>query len=179
MDVVAAFLLLEVRGGSAADVKRAVQVHLEHRVPLVHAHLVEEAVAQNARVVDHHVDAAKAVDGRLNDAGCACGIRHAVGIGRGLTTQGFDFVHHFLRGACILAFARDGRTDVIDHHLGALTRHGQRDVAANAATCAGDHDDFVFYQSGFAHFFSPSGRGANVWRASVTPLGVDVSCGVQ
>jgi hypothetical protein len=154
VDVVAAFLLLEVRGGGAADVESAVQVHLEHRVPFVHAHLVEEAVAQDTCVVDHHVDAAKAVDGRLDDAGCACGVRHAVGIGRCLTAHGFDFVHHFLCGACVLAFAGDGRADVVDHHLGTFARHGQRDVAANATTCAGDHDDFVFYQSGFAHFFS-------------------------
>jgi hypothetical protein len=34
-------------------------VHLDDGVELVDAHLVEEAVAQDAGVVDHHVDAAE------------------------------------------------------------------------------------------------------------------------
>ena len=62
-----AFLILEVRCSGAAHVERAVQVHVDHRTPFVFVHLVKDAIAQNAGVVDHAIDAAEMADRRLND----------------------------------------------------------------------------------------------------------------
>ncbi|MPM42227.1 hypothetical protein SDC9_88890 [bioreactor metagenome] len=137
-----AFLLLEVRGGSAAHVVAAVEVHLDHGVPLVQAHLVKEAIAQNARVVDHAVDAAKAVERALHDAPGARSIGHAVGVGHGLAACGLDLFDHLVGGAGIGALAVGGGADVVDHHLGAFGGHRQCHVAPDAAAGARDHDHF-------------------------------------
>ena len=60
-DNTAEALLAEVRPRGADDVVPAVQVHLEHDVPLLGGHLVEGAVTQDARVGHHTVDLAERV----------------------------------------------------------------------------------------------------------------------
>src|SRR3546814_5459527 len=46
--------------------ERALQVHVDDRVPLVLAHVHQHPVAQDAGVVDEHVDAAEGLDGGLD-----------------------------------------------------------------------------------------------------------------
>ncbi|MNT42318.1 hypothetical protein D3C72_1787360 [compost metagenome] len=148
----AAFLFLEMVGRSACHVVAAVQVHLDHGVPFIDAHLVKEAVAQNAGVVDDAVHPAKGVDRALHDAGCGVGVGHAVGVGHGLATSSLDLVDHFLRGAVVMAFATGRGADVVDHDLRAFLGHGQRHIAANAAAGAGDDDNFAFEHLGHVCF---------------------------
>ena len=52
--------------GVAGRGEGAAQVHLDHGVPLVDRHVDQHAVAQDARVVHQHVEAAEGVDGRLD-----------------------------------------------------------------------------------------------------------------
>ena len=118
---------------------------LEHGVPFVHAHLVKKTVAQDARIVHHHIDTAKVLDRRLDDARSPRSIRYAVGVGGGLTTHGQDLMQHLVGRAGILTLARHGTTQVIDHDFGPFTGHGQRNIAANAPTSARHHDNFVLY----------------------------------
>ena len=154
MNEIADLLLFEMWGRGPADIKAAIQMHFQHRVPFVHAHLVKEAVAQNARVVHHHVDAAKVVHRGLHNARGALRVRHAVGVGHRLTAQGLDLVHHFLRRARVMAFARHRRTDVVDHQLGPFARHGQGNIAPNAAAGPGDHHHFAVDQTCCTHVLS-------------------------
>ena len=143
MDVVATALLFEMVGRCAAHVVGAVQVNLDDSVPLVHAHFVEEAITQNACVVNHHVDATKGVERGLNDSTSARYFAHAVGVGNRFTTQRFDLVHDRLRRACVVSFTCDRSTYVIDHDFGTFSRHGQSDVPANATACTGHHHNFA------------------------------------
>ena len=68
VDIGAGRLLLEMRRGGAADVERALEMHGDDGVELLFRHLVEEAVAQIACIVDHAVDAPERIERRLDDA---------------------------------------------------------------------------------------------------------------
>jgi len=161
----AALLLLEMVGGGAAHVVAAVQVHLEHGVPLVQAHLVEEAVAQDAGIVDHAVDAAEVVQRALHDAAGGRGLGHAVHVGHGLAAGGLDLFDHLLRGAGVRALARGRGADVVDHHLGAGRRQGQRHVAPNAAAGPRHHHHLVLHHL-LRHVRRPSVM-SNQWAPSM------------
>ena len=62
-----ALLLAVVLGRGARDEETAVQVHGDHRQPVVGRHPVEDHVAQDAGIVHHAVDAAVMVECRLDD----------------------------------------------------------------------------------------------------------------
>jgi len=53
--------------------------------------------------------------------------------------------------------------EIVDHHLGALARRQDRDVAADAAPRPGDDEDFVLEAVGDGHFspFALERRGAS------------------
>ena len=69
----------------------------------------------------------------------------AVGVGHRLAALGADFIRHLLRRAGVLAFAAYRSADVVHHHFGALGRHQQRELAADAAARAGHHHHLVFH----------------------------------
>ena len=52
----------------------------------------------------------------------------------------------------ITAFAGDGGSDIVHHHLGAVMRHGERDSAADARAGPGDDGDMMLQQR---HRFPP------------------------
>jgi hypothetical protein len=141
----AGLLLLEIGRRGAADVKRAVQVHVDHRLPFLRVHLEEHAIAQDAGVVDDAVDAAEVVDGGFDDGVGAHPARDAVGVGHRLAARSADFVHHFLRRPGVLAFAAYRCADVVHHDFGTLGRHQQRELAADAAARSGHHHDLLFH----------------------------------
>ena len=125
-------------GRRPADIKPAVQVHLDDRIKLVSAHLVEEPIPQDAGVVDHRIDAAKHIERGLHHAIGAGVVRHAVAVGAGLAAQRLDLFDHALRRAGVTALTGQRRPQVIDHYFGALGGALQRDVAADAAAGTGD-----------------------------------------
>ena len=63
----AALLLPVVLGCRTRDEEAAVQVHPDHRQPLLRRHPVEDHIAQDAGVVHDAVDPAVVVERRLND----------------------------------------------------------------------------------------------------------------
>ena len=67
-----------------AHVERAEQVHLEHGLEIVDAHAVEDAVAQEARIVHDTVEAAEGVQRGLDDAVGRGHLGDAVAIGHRL-----------------------------------------------------------------------------------------------
>ena len=62
--VCAGVLILEMRGRRARHEERAVQMHVDDRLPFLQAHVEEEAIAHDAGVVDDTVDAAEAYRAR-------------------------------------------------------------------------------------------------------------------
>src|SRR5580704_13662436 len=63
----AAFLLAVMLRRGAADKETAVQVHRDDGKPVISAHPMEDAVAQNTSVVHHRVDAAEMIQRGLDD----------------------------------------------------------------------------------------------------------------
>ena len=133
----------EMVGGRAADVESAVQVHVDHGVPFLEAHLVEHAIAQDAGVIDHAVKLAEIAD-RVGHHRLRVFItRDAAEVGDRLATHGFDFAHHFF-GRCAFDVGAVGAgTEIVHHHFGASGRHCQRKVAANATSTASHQYHFT------------------------------------
>jgi len=112
-DVAARILALEIGRGGARDVEGAVQVHVDHRFPLLDRHVEEEAVAQDAGVVHHHIDPAERVDGALDDPVRRLPLGDAVGVRDRRAALRLDLLDHLLRRTRVLAFARDRSADVV------------------------------------------------------------------
>jgi hypothetical protein len=138
----AAVLLAEMHRAGSAHVEGAVEVHPQHVRPVRPAHAMEDTVAQNAGVVDQHIDPAK---------GGECGLDDLLGVlrlGDGergsdrLTAAALDLVHHLVGGRGIGAGAFEARADVADDDAPTLAGHRQRNAAADAPSGAGDNCDF-------------------------------------
>ena len=138
---------LEMRRRGARHVETALEVNLDHRIEILLRHLVEDAVAQVAGVVDDAIDSAIQVERILDDRLGRLPHGHTVGVGGRRATERADFVHRLLGRPGIAASAVDGHTQVIHDDLRALARGLDRDPLAHASACAGDHDDFSFQQT--------------------------------
>ena len=147
MDEAAALLLPEMLSGGARHIEGAEEMHLHHRLEIIDAHLVEEAVAQDAGIVDDAVDAPEALDGLAHDAFGGGGIGDAGAIGDGLATGGADGIHHLMSGLLILARAIGAAAQIVDHDPGALGGGQQRDLAPDPAARPGDDDDFALQRT--------------------------------
>ena len=149
MNVGARLLGLEVGSGGARHIERAVQMNIDHGAPFVGAHVVEEAVAQDAGIVDDGVDPPEGIERLLDHAVRRRPVGHAVAVGACLATGRPNLIHHGLSPRAILAFARHARAQVIDQHPCALGCQGQRKLTANAATGPGDQHHLVLQKSFF------------------------------
>ncbi len=123
----------------------AVQVHLEHGVPVLERHLVERAVAQDARVADHAVDLAELVDRGLDDVLGALGLGHGVVVGDRAAAGVLDLLDHLVGHGRSGAGAVAGTAEVVDDDAGALLGERQRILASESASGPGDDDDAVLH----------------------------------
>ena len=130
----------------AARGEGALEVHLDHRVPLRLAHVGEHAVAQDAGVVDEDVEAAEGVDGGLHEALGAVPVADVVGVGDGLAAHGLHLVDHLLGRAGVVALAVHRAAEVVDHDLGAVVGEEERVLAADPPPGARDDRDATLAQ---------------------------------
>ena len=86
--------------------------------------LAMHAVAQDAGVVDQHVEVAERVDRRLDQALGALEVGDALAVGDGLAAGGDDLVDDLLRRRGVGAAAVHVAAEVVDHDLGPVA--GQR-----------------------------------------------------
>ena len=101
-------------------VERALEVHGDHAVPLGLGHAGDEGVAQDAGVVDHHVEAAVGVDRHLDGPlGAVPGGDVLVG-GDRLAAAVADDLDGLVGRAVVGALALGAGTGIADHHLGSL-----------------------------------------------------------
>src|SRR5262245_7062766 len=105
---------------------------------------MEDTIAKDTGVVDHAIDATKVVDRRLDDAFGALRLGNAVPVRNRHAAGLADLADDLLRHAEVAAVALGGAAEIIDHHLAALRRRQQGDLAADAAAGAGHDDDFTF-----------------------------------
>ena len=105
-------------------------------------------MSRDAGVVHDAVELAVGVGRHLDDLAGRNGFRHRLEIGDRGAAALLDFLDHLFgwRGAGSRAVGGDA--GIVDNDLGALTGAEQRDLAANAATRAGDDDDFVLQRFG-------------------------------
>ena len=101
--------------------------------------LVEHAVAQDAGVVDQHVEVAEGLDRGVDQALRALPRRDVVAVGDGLAAHARDLLDHLLGRAEIAAGAVDVAAEVVDDDLGALAGQAQRVLPPDAPARAG-HD---------------------------------------
>ena len=119
----------------------ALEVHADHRVPLVLAGREHHAVAEEPGVVHEHVEAAEGVDRGVHEAAGAVPVGDVVGVGDGLAARRDDLVDDQLRRAPVGAGAVARDAEVVHDDARALTCERQRVLAADAARRAGDDDD--------------------------------------
>ena len=100
--------------------------------------LTSDAVAQDAGVVDEHVEVAERLDGRVHEALGAVPVGDVVEVGDGLAATGADLGRDLVGRGVVGADTIVGATEVVDHDLGALGREEQGVLAADAAARPGD-----------------------------------------
>mgnify|MGYP000542407029 CR=1 FL=1 len=138
----ALLLAIDPRRGMR-DVERAHQVHLDDGLERFHAHLVEDHVAQDAGIIDDAVEPAEMIGRGLDDLAGGDRFRHRLEIGNGRPAALLDLLDHLLGGRRVRAGAVGRSAGIVDHDLGAFRRAQERDLAPDAAACAGDDDDLV------------------------------------
>eukprot|EP00754_Rhynchopus_humris_P036759 Rhum_TRINITY_DN18852_c0_g1::Rhum_TRINITY_DN18852_c0_g1_i1::g.168597::m.168597 len=132
----AELLLKHVRPRCLRDGVRALQVHRHDEVPVVVGHLLEAAVAQDAGVVDHDVNAAEVLDRCRHDLLAEL---DAVVVGRRLAANGADLGDNLVGDAVAVAGrALHGGTQVVDDDAGTAPGQLQGVRLAEALTGSGD-----------------------------------------
>ena len=126
--------------GGAGDFVGAFDMHAVHQVPVGVFHFVEGFVAQDAGIVDHHVDAAKGVEGVLHNL-VTVGDRVVVGFGD--PARFANLGHHTVGRRGIGAFALGGTAEIVDQHLGPVSGEQQRMGPAQSAAGTGDDHDLI------------------------------------
>ena len=122
-------------------------MHGEHGVEVFLTHLHERAVAHNARVVHEDVDFSERVDGGPDDPFRAGEVRHRVVVGNGLAPERLDLLAHLRRRVFLGPPPIEADSDVVDHDLGALAGHAQRELTSDAPPRAGHDRDASVEQS--------------------------------
>ena len=115
------------------------QVDVDDGVPLLLGHVDEDAVPQDAGVVDQHVQVAERFHGAVDQALPAFPVGHVVGVGDGFAAHALDLVGHLLGRRAVVAAAVHRPTEVVDHDLGALA--GEEQCVFPADTPTGPSDD--------------------------------------
>src|SRR5262249_22017932 len=128
--------------GGLRHVEGAVEMHLDDGIPVDHAHAMEDAVAQDAGIVDHAVDAAEGVDRRLDDALGPLRIGDAVAVGDGVAPGAAHLARPLIGNAAIGPFSVGGAAEIIDDDARTLGGGQQGDLPAYAAARSGDDDYF-------------------------------------
>src|SRR5262245_625884 len=103
---------------------------------------MKDAVAQDAGVVHHAVDATEVVDSGLDDALGALRIGDAVAVGNGDAAGLSDLAHHLIGDLDVRALALGGAAEIVHHHLASLGGGEQSDLTPDTSPGAGDDDDF-------------------------------------
>jgi hypothetical protein len=109
----------------------------------VHAHFMEDHVAQDTGIVHDTIESAEMIGRRLHDFARGDCFRHRLEISDRSAATLLDFFHYFLGRGCTVTRAVSGPAGIIDHDFCAFGRAKQRDLAPDATARAGNDDDFV------------------------------------
>ena len=76
--------------------KRAFQVHVDDGIPFFFGHICQHAVAQNAGIVNKHMQRAEVLHRLIDHVGRSVPAGHVVAIGDCFAAHGFDLGNNFL-----------------------------------------------------------------------------------
>jgi len=119
----------------------ASQVDIDNGFEVVVAHLLQRRPANIPGILNEDVDAAVAVQGRVDDrlAAICGGDRFRAGLGR--TAGRGDLAHHLLGRPRVGAVPGDAAAGIVDDDLRALRRKQQGVRAAQSPSASGDDGD--------------------------------------
>ena len=128
------------------------QVNADHRIPVVLRHVEAHAIAQDARVVDEHVELTVRFDGLSDQALRSRPRGDVVVVGRRDSAFRFDLVDDGLRRSPRVSGPVELSAEIVDDDLGSLGRHHQRVRTTETAARTG-HDRYLAVEN--AHVLSP------------------------
>ncbi len=129
------FLLLHVRQRRGDAVEHALDVDVDHPVPFVDLEPFERRVRHQAGVVEHHVDAAVGLHGRVDQVLDLIAVGDVGGDGQGLAAAAVSS-----SASAWMRSARRAPSTTVAPSRGEVARRGFAQPAAGA----GDDDDFAF-----------------------------------
>ena len=127
-----------VGGGVAHRSEVALEVDADHGVPLRLGHVREHPVAQDAGVVDEHVQVAEGLHRRVDQALGGVEVGDVVVVGDGLAAGRLDLGHDLLGRRGVGAGALGRSAEVVHHDLGALGGEQERVLPPDPPPCSGD-----------------------------------------
>ena len=113
-------------------------MHLHDRVEVFGRHREHHLVAQDAGVVDQHVEATERVDRGADDVLGAVEVGDAVVVGDGLAAALVDDLDDLVGGALVGALAAHRSTEIVHHDLGAVVGEHDRFAASDTVARTGD-----------------------------------------
>jgi hypothetical protein len=122
-------------------------VDVDHEPEVIHIHLCESLVAQNAGIVHQHVHAAPSVHGRCHHAPDFLHVCDIGAVGERLTAASMDFLDHLSRGVAENR-AVAGGAEIIDDDLCSPRGEGECMRPPEASARAGDDHDAVVKTNG-------------------------------
>ena len=134
--------------GVARHREVAFEVHADYRIPLFFARGEEHAVADEARVVDQHVELTEGVDRGLHEAVRALPVGDVVGVRDGFAAERVDLVDDVLCGSGATPAAVERDAEVVHDDSCALAGESECVLAADAAPGARDDDDAALTDPG-------------------------------
>ncbi len=117
------------------------------RVELLLRHLVKQAVAQIAGVVDHRVDAPERVDRRLHHPLRAVPRRDAVAIRNRAAAETHYLFGHLVRDRALGGYTTEVHGEIVDDYGRSRLGEIQRYAASDATARARDQRDLPFHHA--------------------------------
>ncbi len=139
----AAPLLAEPDRRPAAGVERPLQVDVDHRLPLLRAHVEDHPVAQDARHVDDDVEAAELVDRLLDHRPGPVEVGDRVAVEDRALPARVELPRDLLRDRHVGPGAVEGGPEVVDDERRPLARQQPRDPAPDPPPGAGHQRDLA------------------------------------
>ena len=152
-----------------ADVERAPQLGVDHRVELRLGEFGERRHAHLTRVVDHHVDGSERVECGLHDGGTTIRSGDGVVVGDRLTAGADDLRHHRVgrrrnRGVGHAVGVADAHPEVVDHDARTAGREQECIFPSEVSAGAGDDHDLAVETKLITH------GSSTFWRRSCVVL---------
>ena len=114
-------------------------MNLDDRVPLVLGHVGEHAVAQDAGIVDDHIQLSVGAHRLVDESLGPVPVADIVAVDDCLAAGFADGLDDLVAGRSATAGAVECRTDVIDDDFGAMGRQRQRVLASKALASPRDN----------------------------------------